>query len=142
MDQYGYGYWNLVVWNVILFGFFLLFIPFKRRIERLPGSIYLAFIIALYAEMYGLARAMLRQVNHSPSMAEVLAERAFLKEFGGYLNRKMIVAVIGSLTQKTLEELGVKVDVAPEEYTVEAMIETLVNYFKIENTQYHFVKPL
>ncbi|KPV64163.1 MAG: uroporphyrinogen-III synthase [Candidatus Bathyarchaeota archaeon BA1] len=63
-------------------------------------------------------------------------------EFGGYLNRKVIVTVIGSLTQKTLEELGVKVYVAPEEYTVEAMIETLVNYFKIENNQYHFVKPL
>jgi len=30
-----------------------LFIPFKKRQQRLPTSIYLAFIVALYTEMYG-----------------------------------------------------------------------------------------
>jgi len=53
MDDYGYGYWYLVALNVILFGLFILFIPFKKRQQRLPTSIYLAFIVALYTEMYG-----------------------------------------------------------------------------------------
>lgn len=53
MDDYGYGYWNLVALNVIIFGLFILFIPFKKKLQRLPTSIYLAFIVALYTEMYG-----------------------------------------------------------------------------------------
>ncbi|MBO3842717.1 MAG: methyltransferase domain-containing protein [Candidatus Brockarchaeota archaeon] len=53
MDDYGYGYWNLVVLSIIFFGLFLLFIPFKNKSQRLPTSIYLAFIVALYTEMYG-----------------------------------------------------------------------------------------
>jgi len=53
MVDYGYGDWNLVALNVIIFGFFILFIPFNKKIQRLPSSVYLAFIVALYAEMYG-----------------------------------------------------------------------------------------
>jgi len=53
MADYGYGYWNFVALNVIIFGLFILFIPFKKKIQRLPTSIYLAFIVALYTEMYG-----------------------------------------------------------------------------------------
>jgi len=53
MEDYGYGDWNLVALNVIIFGLFILFIPFKKKIQRLPTSIYLAFIVALYTEMYG-----------------------------------------------------------------------------------------
>jgi len=53
MDDYGYGYWYLVALNVIFFGLFILFIPFKKKQQRLPTSIYLAFIVALYTEMYG-----------------------------------------------------------------------------------------
>jgi len=54
MDDYGYGYWNLVVLNMIIFGLFILFIPFKKKAQRLPTCIYLAFIVALYTEMYGV----------------------------------------------------------------------------------------
>jgi len=53
MDDYGYGYWYLVALNVIIFGLFILFIPFRKRQQRLPASVYLAFIVALYTEMYG-----------------------------------------------------------------------------------------
>src|SRR3972149_2468257 len=50
---YGYGNWYLTVLYVALFGLFLAFIPLRKKAQRLPSSIYLAFIIALYAEMYG-----------------------------------------------------------------------------------------
>lgn len=53
MNDYGYGDWNLVAINVIIFGLFILLIPFKKKVQRLPTSIYLAFIVALYTEMYG-----------------------------------------------------------------------------------------
>ncbi len=53
MDDYGYGYWNLVALNVIIFGLFIAFIPFKKKIQRLPTSVYLAFLVALFTEMYG-----------------------------------------------------------------------------------------
>ena len=51
--DYGYGYWYLVALNVIFFGLFIIFIPFKKKQQRLPTSIYLAFLVALYTEMYG-----------------------------------------------------------------------------------------
>lgn len=53
MTEYGYANWNLVFWNVLLFGLFVLAIPFKRKAERRSGSVYVAFIIALFTEMYG-----------------------------------------------------------------------------------------
>jgi len=53
MDDYGYGYWILVVLNILFFSLFILLIPFKKKMQRLPASIYLAFIVALYTEMYG-----------------------------------------------------------------------------------------
>lgn len=50
---YGYGYWELTIIYVAVYSLFLLFIPFRKRATRLPSSIYLAFIVALFAEMYG-----------------------------------------------------------------------------------------
>lgn len=53
-DQiYGYGDWYLTAINIAFFGLFLLFIPFRKKVQRLPSSVYLAFVVALYAEMYG-----------------------------------------------------------------------------------------
>ena len=56
---YGYpqnlGY---VVLNLILLGLFVLFIKFRSRVARLPASIYLAFIVALFVEMYGFPLTM------------------------------------------------------------------------------------
>ena len=53
-----WGNWVLVAINVAFFGAFLLLTQFKRKLTRLPGSIYLAFIVALYAEMYGFPLTM------------------------------------------------------------------------------------
>ena len=50
--------WGFVVLNIILFSLFVLFIRFKRRVTRFPASIYLAFIVALFAEMYGFPLTM------------------------------------------------------------------------------------
>ena len=53
-----YGYpqnWGYVVMNFILFSLFILFIKFRRKATRLPASVYLAFLVALFIEMYGFA---------------------------------------------------------------------------------------
>jgi protein-S-isoprenylcysteine O-methyltransferase Ste14 len=50
--------WTFVALNVILFSLFVLFIKFRRRGARLPSSIYLAFIVALFVEMYGFPLTM------------------------------------------------------------------------------------
>jgi len=50
--------WGFVVLNVILFSLFILFIRFRKKITRLPSSIYLAFIVALFVEMYGFPLTM------------------------------------------------------------------------------------
>jgi protein-S-isoprenylcysteine O-methyltransferase Ste14 len=50
--------WTFVALNVILFSLFVLFIKFRRRVARLPSSIYLAFIVALFVEMYGFPLTM------------------------------------------------------------------------------------
>lgn len=47
-----------VVLNFILIAIFVLLIGFRRKIERLPASIYLAFVAALYIEMYGFPLTM------------------------------------------------------------------------------------
>ena len=50
---YGYGEWYLAILYAILFSLFLVFVPFRKKMQRLPSSVYLAFVVALYAEMYG-----------------------------------------------------------------------------------------
>lgn len=52
--SYGYGFWSLVVVNVLLFLFFILsfLAPVQKREWRSMG-VTSAFIIALFTEMYG-----------------------------------------------------------------------------------------
>lgn len=50
--------WVYVIINFALLSLFLVFIAFRRRIARLPSSIYVAFLVALYFEMYGLPLTM------------------------------------------------------------------------------------
>ena len=53
-----YGYpqnWGCVILNFILFSLFILFIKFRRKASCLPISVYLAFLVALFVEMYGFA---------------------------------------------------------------------------------------
>jgi uncharacterized membrane protein len=55
---YGFGDWFFLALNIIFFAVFIVFIQFRRRMARLPASATLAFIIALYAEMYGFPLTM------------------------------------------------------------------------------------
>lgn len=50
----GYGDWLMVAVWVILFGIFILFLPFRRKTQRRPASVYLAFVVALAFEMFGI----------------------------------------------------------------------------------------
>ncbi len=43
----------VAVW-VVLFGIFIVFIPFYRKSQRRPASVYLAFVVALAFEMFGI----------------------------------------------------------------------------------------
>lgn len=55
---YGYGNWGFVLLNSLFFALFILFTKFRRKVVRLPSSVYLAFIVALYFEMYGFPLTM------------------------------------------------------------------------------------
>jgi len=46
--------WILVALNIAFFSIFFLFISYRRRLTRRSSSVYLAFIVGLYAEMYGV----------------------------------------------------------------------------------------
>ena len=50
--------WIYLIVNFALLSLFLVFTGFRRKVARLPSSIYLAFIVALYIEMYGFALTM------------------------------------------------------------------------------------
>lgn len=54
----GTEHWSFIAINFALLSLFLVFIAFRRKIARLPSSIYLAFIVALYVEMYGFPLTM------------------------------------------------------------------------------------
>jgi len=47
-----------VVANICFFALFFLFIPYRKKMSRLPGGVYLAFVVALFMEMYGLPLTM------------------------------------------------------------------------------------
>ena len=50
---HGFGNWGFVILNIAFFSIFILTIQFKKKLSRLPASVYVAFVVALYAEMYG-----------------------------------------------------------------------------------------
>jgi protein-S-isoprenylcysteine O-methyltransferase Ste14 len=47
----------VVAW-IILFGLFLAFIPFNRQSQKRPASVYIAFVVALALEMFGIPLSM------------------------------------------------------------------------------------
>ena len=52
--EYAYGNWGLVVTMVLISLFFIVrFIPMKTRLGKRSGGALIAFIVALFAEMYG-----------------------------------------------------------------------------------------
>ncbi len=54
----GYGNWMFVAMNIVLFSLFFLLSSFRKKLNRLPNSVYIAFIVALFAEMYGIPLTM------------------------------------------------------------------------------------
>ncbi len=54
----GYGNWMFVGMNIVLFSVFFLLSSFRKKLNRLPNSVYVAFIVALFAEMYGIPLTM------------------------------------------------------------------------------------
>lgn len=61
------------------------------------------------------------------NLFKIASEHAQADELRDCL-KKTVVAAIGPTTQRTLEKLGLKVDVVPKEYTIEAMMEALECY--------------
>jgi len=58
LTSFGWNQWLLVAINVIFFSLFIVTLQFRRKMARLPSSIYLAFTIAFFAEMFGLPLTM------------------------------------------------------------------------------------
>jgi protein-S-isoprenylcysteine O-methyltransferase Ste14 len=53
-----FGNWVGVVLWIVVFGLFLLFTPFYKKSQRKPSSVYMAFVIALALEMFGVPLSM------------------------------------------------------------------------------------
>ncbi len=53
-----FGQWGNVVLWIVLGGVFLLFTPFYKKSQRKPSGVYLAFIVAMAFEMFGIPMSM------------------------------------------------------------------------------------
>jgi len=56
--SFGWNQWLLVTANVIFFTVFMVTLQYRKKLPKLSNSVYVAFIIALYAEMFGLPLTM------------------------------------------------------------------------------------
>lgn len=53
--SYDYGYWGMVVLNILLFGGFVWgFLRPQTKVEWRTMGIFVAFVVALFTEMYGI----------------------------------------------------------------------------------------
>ncbi|MCB9838191.1 MAG: isoprenylcysteine carboxylmethyltransferase family protein [Phycisphaeraceae bacterium] len=53
-NGYAYGSWGIAITMIVISLFFILkFIPMRTRLDRRSGGALIAFMIALFAEMYG-----------------------------------------------------------------------------------------
>ena len=59
------------------------------------------------------------------NFVEMLGQKGYIKLMGG-----VAVACIGPVTAKTAEEYGMKVDIMPKDYTIPALVEAMVEYYK------------
>jgi len=54
LGAYAYGMWTVVVFNIFLFLFFAIgFLKPRKRFEWRSMGVFVAFIVALFTEMYG-----------------------------------------------------------------------------------------
>lgn len=56
---------------------------------------------------------------------EILGQKEYKSLLEG-----VVVACIGPVTAKTAEEYGMKIDIMPKEYTIPALVEAMVEYYK------------
>lgn len=80
-----FGRWELMVIWVVLFGLFLLFIPFYKKSQKRPASIYLAFVVALAFEMFGIPLSLyIVTWGLGVSLPEGILWEHTLKQYIGY----------------------------------------------------------
>jgi len=53
-----FGQWDAVIIWIVLFSLFIVFIPLRRKSQKRPASVYVAFIVALALEMFGIPLSM------------------------------------------------------------------------------------
>mgnify|MGYP000227018890 CR=1 FL=1 len=53
-----YGMWAAMVIWILIYGAFLLFLPFYKKSQRKPSSVYIAFVVAYALEMFGIPMSM------------------------------------------------------------------------------------
>lgn len=53
-----FGQWGYVLVWIVLYALMLAFVPFYKKSQRKPSSVYLAFVIALALEMFGVPLSM------------------------------------------------------------------------------------
>ena len=50
--------WGAVAFFILLYAIAILFLPFRRKVERKPTAAYLAFVVAFAVEMHGIPFSM------------------------------------------------------------------------------------
>ncbi len=58
LNDYSYGNWVMVAVWFVMFAVFLVFVPFYRKSQSKPSSVYAAFIVASALEMFGVPLSM------------------------------------------------------------------------------------
>jgi len=59
------------------------------------------------------------------NFVEILGQKEYIKIIDG-----VQVACIGPVTAKTAEEYGMKVDIMPKDYTIPALVDAMVEFYK------------
>jgi len=73
------GRWDFVLISIVFFVAFLLFIPFKKKVSWRTQGAYTAFIIALFAEMFGFPLTIF-------FISSYFGRIGFQNEFLNYMN--------------------------------------------------------
>ena len=53
-----FGQWGLVLFWTLLGSIFIAFVPFYKKSQRKPASVYIAFMVAMAFEMFGIPMSM------------------------------------------------------------------------------------
>jgi uroporphyrinogen-III synthase/DNA-binding Lrp family transcriptional regulator len=110
----------------------------KRSIGIFEFTVYETVLPLDKSKVNGLLQDLLRQKvdvitftssSTAQNLFDIAKEHHLQNEVRKALNEKVIVVSIGPVTRKTLEDLGVEVDVMPNRFTIEDMVIALDDYF-------------